>query len=573
LELYACIARGFDPQRRLRACHRRFLFRALLPLHRPNGKLNETTPVLAIYHEQLTFAITLLLQRARTDVDTDYGAVGGTAATTNQSAAGSSQPLSGSGSAGFGGGSGGGGGGSGDVDDVEDDGAHAQSAVCVAATMTERVFDALFSAWPDARAGNSQKEVLLLHELQTMCDATTTTTTMATTTTTTATNSTTGDVVEDATSPHMLCALCVAGGASAPFSVGRKNGAFGGIGIGLGGGDANSRCTCAWPRSVFERLLTLLAACVRSMNQRTAQRALQFFADARFISGALQQERQQEPQPPSPSSSSSSSSSSSLSSSSSSCQLLRRIFAFDVLLPAALGKRHWNATVNKMRQSLLRLLQSTDAALFASVARRYWTAHFKAVNVNAAATSTSLHFGGCGVLAQTNDVYGDISTRLHSLRDKHTDSAVYAMLSSAYARAPVSDTTPVAAAAAAAAVIAAADDEFILALTDARIDELYVDKVARRRARRERRRATAAAAANATAATTASATAAADSADGMEVLKEDGDEDERNGADSSEDDDDSDDDADDVCTVPAPLPDLVYTQLVFGHSLGELSCE
>jgi hypothetical protein len=61
LEVLASIIRGFGASR---PAHRSLLLNVLVPLHRPAARMDETTPVLSLYHESLVHCMLCLL-RAR----------------------------------------------------------------------------------------------------------------------------------------------------------------------------------------------------------------------------------------------------------------------------------------------------------------------------------------------------------------------------------------------------------------------------------------------------------------------------------------------------------------------------
>ena len=63
LELLAAIIGGFGGGKVGGSAHRELLRDVLVPLHKPSTRLDETTPVLSLYHEPLTHCLLLLVQR------------------------------------------------------------------------------------------------------------------------------------------------------------------------------------------------------------------------------------------------------------------------------------------------------------------------------------------------------------------------------------------------------------------------------------------------------------------------------------------------------------------------------
>jgi serine/threonine-protein phosphatase 2A regulatory subunit B' len=178
LQMYAAIIRGVGVP--LAAQHRDFLLRHLLPLHQPHAMLNELAPVMQAYHESLVYVLVQFLEK-----DKEAAAM-----------------------------------------------PQYQQQYYQQQSLCEQILTRLLHGWPNARAANSPKEVLLLHECEKILEFCPT----------------------DAPTPASS-----SGSPSSPP-----------------------------PSAAFHRImaqfLPYLVQCISSYNHRVAERALQLWQNDRFVS-------------------------------------------------------------------------------------------------------------------------------------------------------------------------------------------------------------------------------------------------------------------------------------------------
>lgn len=286
LAVYGSIVRGFSLP--LRAEHRDFLVKNLLPLHQPNQMLNELSPVLGVYHEALVYVLIQFLEK--------------------DSATAHMQPV----------------------------GAHSLSAQ---GGLCELIVTRILLGWPSARAANSPKEVLLLHECEKILEFCPT----------------------DAQLQQVRAASGDATGATSAAAA-----------VAASASNGSPASPAAASSAVFQRIITqflpYLVQCISSYNHRVSARALQLWQNDRFLSL---------------------------------CRAERALI-LPALLPALVNEeRHWNASVNKMRGIVLGLFRDMDVLLFTRLVHEHYLAmHTLAQPHDAAAAATAPPFTPAQSLAK-----------------------------------------------------------------------------------------------------------------------------------------------------------------------------
>jgi hypothetical protein len=193
LNVYGAIVKGFGVP--LAPAHVDFLNKNLLPLHQPNQMLNELSPVLSNYHESIVYVLIQFLEK-----DAATAAIA---------------PVAGRQAQGY--------------------------------SLCEMILTRILLGWPNAKAANSPKEVLLLHECEKILE------------------------------------YCPVTGSPLSPMAGNNNGSAAAAAISASAGTAAIN-----PGSVFHRIiiqfLPYLIQCISSYNHRVSARALQLWQNDKFLS-------------------------------------------------------------------------------------------------------------------------------------------------------------------------------------------------------------------------------------------------------------------------------------------------
>ena len=181
LAIYGSIVRGFALP--LHPQHKDFLLKHLLPLHSPNQMLNEMSPVLSVYHEALVYVLIQFLEKDNA----------------------------------------------------------AMKAGMPSNQLCEMMLNRILLQWPHAKAANSPKEVLMLHEVEKILE---------------------------------YCPV--------------ENGAAASSSAANGAAVSSSAVSAAPSSSSFHRILLqflpYLVSCISSYNHRVSERALQIWQNDKFLS-------------------------------------------------------------------------------------------------------------------------------------------------------------------------------------------------------------------------------------------------------------------------------------------------